>query len=139
MHKHRRQADGSLRDADNWQRGIPPVSYVSSLWRHFMDVWKWRRDVPAQEDIKTALCAMMFNTMGLLHEVLKMEDIGAIETSDSILDGSTLDVSQTHTIVSGLGPEDIHLEGWCRKCNTLATFSIDKNKGKAVCDNCPPY
>src|SRR5580698_7792736 len=28
MHKHRVQADGSLRDSDNWQKGIPLQAYM---------------------------------------------------------------------------------------------------------------
>ena len=26
MHMHRRQADGNVRDSDNWQKGMPPVA-----------------------------------------------------------------------------------------------------------------
>lgn len=71
MHGKRRMADGSMRAADNWQKGIPPESYVKSMHRHFMDVWKLHRGLPAAEDMETALCAMLFNVQGLLHEVLK--------------------------------------------------------------------
>lgn len=28
MHRHRVQADGILRDSDNWQRGIPLSAYM---------------------------------------------------------------------------------------------------------------
>jgi len=35
MHKHRIQANGNLRDSDNWQKGITPESYMKSGWRHF--------------------------------------------------------------------------------------------------------
>ena len=39
MHEHRRQADGTLRPADNWQKGIPLQDYMDSGWRHFFDWW----------------------------------------------------------------------------------------------------
>jgi hypothetical protein len=71
MHQNRIQSDGSLRDSDNWQKGIPKDAYMKSMWRHFMDLWKLHRGNEAQEDIETALCAMMFNVMGYLHEELK--------------------------------------------------------------------
>lgn len=84
MHKHRKQADGVLRDSDNWQKGMPRAAYMKSLWRHFMDVWtQWRfcvnekvtvRNHPAMQE---ALCAVLFNTMGLLHELLVGRDVGA--------------------------------------------------------------
>ena len=72
MHKHRHLADGSLRDPDNWQKGIPRQSYMESGWRHFMDWWAHHRgahDITAEE-LEDALCGVMFNAMGYLHELL---------------------------------------------------------------------
>ena len=69
MHKHRHQADGKLRDSDNWQKGIPIPVYMKSLWRHFMDLWMGHRGKPI--DMEETLCAMLFNTMGYLHEHLQ--------------------------------------------------------------------
>jgi len=71
MTKHRKQADGKLRDSDNWQKGMPKDCYMKSGWRHFMDWWKWHRGIPAGEALIDALCALMFNVMGYLHETLK--------------------------------------------------------------------
>ena len=71
MHKHRTQPDGSLRDSDNWQKGIPLNAYMSSGWRHFMDWWKIHRGLKVEEDVEDVLCAVMFNAMGYLHEMLK--------------------------------------------------------------------
>lgn len=68
MHENRFQEDGSMRDSDNWQRGIPLSSYMKSLWRHFMEVWTAYRH---KESPEIALCAMLFNVMGMLHETLK--------------------------------------------------------------------
>lgn len=71
MHANRQQADGKLRDSDNWQKGIPSNSYMKSGWRHFFDWWKGHRGLPASEDVETACCALLFNVQGYLHEHLK--------------------------------------------------------------------
>jgi hypothetical protein len=73
MHGHRKQADGSLRAGDNWQKGIPLNSYVKSGWRHWMDIWALHRNAKdvANETLEEALCAMLFNVMGYLHETVK--------------------------------------------------------------------
>lgn len=71
MHKHRLQADGKLRDSDNWQKGIPKDAYMKSGWRHFVDWWCEHRGFPSREGIEDALCALLFNIMGYLHEILK--------------------------------------------------------------------
>ena len=71
MHRHRTQSDGTLRSSDNWQKGIPKTQYLKSMWRHFMDVWMHYRSgphVPIDPDRQEALCALLFNVMGLLHE-----------------------------------------------------------------------
>lgn len=73
MHKHRIQPDGSLRDSDNWQKGIPLDAYMKSGWRHFFDWWKHHRGVPANENSVEAMCALLFNVQGYLHEYLKAE------------------------------------------------------------------
>lgn len=77
MTKHRKQADGKMRDSDNWQKGIPITAYMKSLWRHLIELWtihrrisiggrKEIRDFPREE----ALCAVIFNASGYLHELL---------------------------------------------------------------------
>jgi len=81
MTKHRKQADGKLRDSDNWQKGIPLSAYIKSLWRHFLDLWFLHRGYK-RFDIKDghkitkieALCAIFFNTQGYAHELLKEEN-----------------------------------------------------------------
>jgi hypothetical protein len=74
MHKHRIQSDGSLRDSDNWTKGIPKSAYMKSLWRHFMDVWKLHRGYKVDVDLDEALCAMLFNVQGYLYEYLKAKE-----------------------------------------------------------------
>jgi hypothetical protein len=68
MHKNRRLADGSFRDSDNWQKGIPLDVYMKSGFRHFIEWWKNHRESRTDEE---ALCGILFNTMGYLHEILK--------------------------------------------------------------------
>lgn len=79
MHKHRYLEDGSLRNADNWQRGIPRDVYMDSAWRHFMALWAHHRGeedhLINNEGLEDALCGLMFNIMGYLHEMLRTDDI----------------------------------------------------------------
>lgn len=84
MHTHRKQADGTLRDGDNWQKGIPLSSFMKSKWRHFMDIWAIHRKTTgvATESLEEALCADLFNTMGYLHEIVKArKEINATNSS----------------------------------------------------------
>lgn len=71
MHKHRLQSDGQLRASDNWQKGIPKDAYMKSMWRHFMDVWGNHRNYETRDDMEKALCALLFNVLGYLHEETK--------------------------------------------------------------------
>ena len=71
MHHHRKQADGALRPSDNWQKGMSKTVYAKSLWRHFFDWWKEHRGYPSREGIIYALCGVLFNASGYLHEILK--------------------------------------------------------------------
>lgn len=71
MHKNRHLTDGSLRDSDNWQKGIPLAQYMKSLLRHVLDVWKAHRGYKTKESMLTNLLAAYFNTQGYLHEYLK--------------------------------------------------------------------
>jgi len=77
MHKNRVQRDGTVRDSDNWQKGIPFDAYMKSGWRHFMEWWRLHRGpAPNHGDhysdlLEDALCAILFNVSGYLHEYLK--------------------------------------------------------------------
>lgn len=77
MHAHRKQRDGSLRDSDNWQKGIPLRAYIKSLVRHTIDLWRMDRGYivfnpdTGEPHTKEELCAaIMFNVMGYLKETL---------------------------------------------------------------------
>ena len=73
MHSKRFQNGGTMRDGDNWQKGIPLDSYIKSGNRHFEDWLLHHRGYSdeAHEVLETALCALMFNVEGYLHEILK--------------------------------------------------------------------
>ncbi len=79
LNEHRVQADGNLRDSDNWQQGIPIKVYMKSKWRHFVDCWMIFRGYGPVRDPKDnhiitmeeALCGEIFNASGHLHELLK--------------------------------------------------------------------
>ena len=75
MNMNRLQSDGQLRDSDNWQKGIPIDAYMKSLKRHCDEVWLNHRGFgfPREAGIKAALCGIMFNSMGMLLEVLKAD------------------------------------------------------------------
>lgn len=75
MQSHRKQADGSIRDSDNWQKGIPFTAYMKSLLRHVFQLHLMHRghvvkdwDTPRDLTLEEILCAIMFNAMGFLHE-----------------------------------------------------------------------
>ena len=88
MHKHRKMADGSLRDSDNWQKGIPLSVYMKSTFRHFFDMWKEHRGLVTKDGLEEALCALLFNISGYLHEHLrsKAEEQPEVKTgTDPIL------------------------------------------------------
>jgi len=70
MHANRMTAEG-LRESDNWQLGIPKSAYMKSGWRHHFAWWSAHRGEPTHEDIETAICGVLFNASGYLHEILK--------------------------------------------------------------------
>ena len=77
MHEHRQQLDGTLRASDNWQLGIPKDEYIKSAFRHFM-VWWWAHrntGMLTNKAIEDALCALLFNIQGYLHETIKSHSL----------------------------------------------------------------
>lgn len=78
MHKHRQLTDGSLRDPDNWKKGLSKQSLIDGLARHWQDIWEIheyggtaRPESGERVDESDALCAIMFNTMALLHRLIQ--------------------------------------------------------------------
>ncbi len=71
MHKHRIQADGKLRDSDNWQKLFGDDHYsicMKSGYRHFFSWWKAHRGYK-DENIEDSICALMFNAQAYLHKI----------------------------------------------------------------------
>ena len=82
MHSHRMQKDGTMRSSSNWKSGIPDEVYMKSMWRHFFDVWKLYHsievispDTGQAVDREEALCALLFNVQGMLHEIIKKRSV----------------------------------------------------------------
>jgi len=71
MLKHQIQADGTLREPDNWKNGIPLNSYLDSILRHFVALWLIHEGHEDWEDAEDVLCALKFNVDGYLHEVVQ--------------------------------------------------------------------
>lgn len=71
MHKHRQMPDGSVRDSDNWQKGFPREQLMKSLLRHVMAAWEEHRQYGSLA--KDDLCGILFNTQGLLLDLIKEE------------------------------------------------------------------
>jgi hypothetical protein len=90
MHGHRVQDDGTLRASDNWQKGIPKDQYIKSLLRHVIDVWKEHRGLPSRDGLQDALCGVIFNSMGYLHEDIKEQRNAQKQQADLSGDESEL-------------------------------------------------
>lgn len=86
LDKHRYLENGTLRDSDNWQKGIPLSAYMKSMWRHFMTVWTKHRAIELDDGgIEEALCAVIFNASGYLHELLKHQSYRISEDREPIV------------------------------------------------------
>jgi hypothetical protein len=68
-----RDTPAGKREFDNWKHGIPKDVYMSSLFRHVMNLWLAHEGVKVDESIEDSLAAIMFNAMGYLHEEMKGE------------------------------------------------------------------
>ena len=88
MHKHRKQANGKLRAGDNWQGlfGSPGEHRkvcMSSLWRHFEDLWLLHRGYRVEGvTVKEVLCAILFNVQAYLFSILIEEEKEVSHSSD---------------------------------------------------------
>lgn len=114
MNVHRKQADGSIRASDNWQKGIPKDAYMKSMWRHFLDVWSIHRGIARFDetgkeiDKVEALCATLFNVQGMLHEELKRRN--SMKLGWASVSGTTNMTYDTSGTTYGLGIVDPKLK-----------------------------
>lgn len=83
MTKNRHLADGSVRDSDNWQKGIPRAAYAKSLWRHHLAAWSQHRawvsgdSTYDRDQLEVDLCGVIFNAQGMLDTILKNKEVEA--------------------------------------------------------------
>jgi len=124
---NRVQADGTRRNDDNWQLGIPIESYRKSLIRHVFQAWKiWRGGVVLNEkgekvDIEEALCAVLFNTQGMLHEILKQKDMAKDKENIKQLKDKVYSKGEKKSLKSKVKVE---------KKSVKAKVKVQKKKGK---------
>lgn len=74
MHRHRQTAKG-LRDSDNWQAGMPLPVYMKSAFRHLIAWWRLHRRGGTTYSTQEAICGVLFNAFGYLHQLSK-EGVG---------------------------------------------------------------
>ena len=131
MHKHRKQSDGTMRPSDNWCKGIPLVTYRQSAWRHFMDFWSAARGWGSRDGIEDAICGLLFNMMGYLHEVLKTKlgDVGNVRYR-IILGENILEIADIHTFLRNLEGLPV-TNGIGQRTGSVISAWLDKNTIKA--------
>lgn len=76
--RHRTMPDGSVRDWDNWKKGMPDEVCMSSLVRHTKDLELVMDGFEAEDNHgpcnkKDLLYAIMFNASAILHQELESE------------------------------------------------------------------
>lgn len=67
MESHRIQADGSLRDPDNWKKGIPLDAYEDSFVRHVLE-WMYELEIGDRVAAAKITPALFFNLQGWMHQ-----------------------------------------------------------------------
>lgn len=79
MHENRKMEDGTLRDSDNWQKGIPIKELMKSMARHFYDVWMLHRGYEVEDEsgkkvsLEHALNGLKFNVNAYIFDLIKNE------------------------------------------------------------------
>lgn len=88
MHANRLQADGTMRDSDNWKKGIPLDSYIRSMRRHMQDLTLIHDGYEglAREGLMEALGGLFFNVQGYMHEIVKEGLEAGVSLEEKIMD-----------------------------------------------------
>ncbi len=68
MARHNNQAH---RREENWKQGIPLDAFLASQFRHMMHQWILHDQKEYTQDLIDAVCAVAFNCLGYLHELVK--------------------------------------------------------------------
>lgn len=67
-------AGQTLREPDNWKKGIPLDAYMDSLFRHVFELWLYHTRGQAADmtpdQVEDTLMAIIFNVQGYAHEFL---------------------------------------------------------------------
>lgn len=76
MHHHRKLEDGTLRDSDNWQKGIPKKELMRSFRSHVQDIMLINDGIEVIENgkvvtLEEALNGAKFNLNALILDLLK--------------------------------------------------------------------
>lgn len=73
MYEKQSMPDGTVRAGDNWQKGIPPEELMSSLARHYLDIWLHLKgeSALATEPLDRALNGARFNVDALHLHLIK--------------------------------------------------------------------
>jgi hypothetical protein len=87
MNMHRIQSDGTLRDSDNWQKGIPKEVCAKSLKRHMLDFELIHRgcyDAAHEPCIIAAAMGIMFNVQAYVLQVIQEIGLRDFDGGDPI-------------------------------------------------------
>jgi len=140
MHMNRIQSDGNLRDGDNWQKGISQEDYIESLFRHVLDTVDFHRQLKDRDrdgmiEGVAAVCGVMFNSMGWLHEWLKKNDPIRFDKDEITFEqeerrGTTIYTTKNHTGFCGqpFGKDQ------CKGCDDMAMCVSDLGNWKGEGD-----
>ena len=89
--------DGKKRTCGNWKKGVPLLHYIQSKWRHFMTTLTLFVIGYTKKAMLESLNAELFNTMGMMHELLKAEP-----------DTTTIDLHRHSDITTDIPPLEPH-------------------------------
>jgi hypothetical protein len=111
MLKHQYQADGTKRDSDNWQKGMPRETYMKGMKRHVLHLWLrhrgWTTDDPnAGATIEEDLCAIIFNAQGYLHDILAQRQLQPVRKVECLSDYEQPFEAQDYTEALKVEAED---------------------------------
>lgn len=123
MLEHETDSAGEKRASDNWQAGFPLRSYVKSLLRHLLALWKVDRGFMdlGPKFLEDTLCAIIFNAQGYLHVHLS-KTMRADHSDRCVPDDLCLTDPPPSTVdylirsVGGL-PDGIPYRGFCSTCH----------------------
>lgn len=84
MTRHQKQADGKMRDSDNWQNYFGKNHYkicIKSLFRHFIDFWcihrgytRYDKDDKHKLTKIECICAIFFNLQAYADKLLNEKE-----------------------------------------------------------------